>query len=92
MKHFPLWIALLTSERRDNYWWAVWVGRHAPEKLTGAPKGWLRRVRNPPWSVRAKASLTVLCPISNADAKAGSNEPPCPLLWGRVIREKLPQG
>jgi hypothetical protein len=34
MKHFPLWIALLTSERRDNYWWAVWVRTIGVKKLT----------------------------------------------------------
>ena len=34
-------------ERRDNGRWAVRLGRHAPEKISGAPKGRLRRVRNP---------------------------------------------
>ncbi len=41
----------------DTDWWAVWVGRHALEKISRAPKGWLRWVRNPPESARAKASL-----------------------------------
>ncbi len=31
----------------DNGRWAVWLGRHALEKISRAPKGQLRRVRNP---------------------------------------------
>jgi small nuclear ribonucleoprotein B and B' len=30
MKHFPLWIALLTSERRDNYWWFFFAVTPSP--------------------------------------------------------------
>ena len=33
---------------RDIGRWAVWVGRHSPEKISGEPKGRLRRVRTPP--------------------------------------------
>ncbi len=33
---------------RDNVRWAVWLGRHTPEKIAGVPKGRLRRVRTPP--------------------------------------------
>ena len=92
MKHFPLITALLTFVKKDNYWWAVWVGRHAPENQTGAPKGWLRRVRNPPWSVRAKANLTVFWSTRDADAKAWSNEPPSPLLMRAGDKREVTPG
>ena len=49
MEHRPSAAVFLTGAlgRWDNGRWAVWLGRHAPEKISGAPKGRLRRVRNP---------------------------------------------
>ena len=32
---------------KDISRWTVWLGRHAVEKISMAPKGKLRRVRNP---------------------------------------------
>ena len=32
---------------KDSDWWTVWLGWHAVERISMAPKGWLKRVRNP---------------------------------------------
>ena len=68
------------------------MGRHALEKITRAPKGRLRQVRNLPSSARAKAGLTWFGIITNDDAKAGPSEPTYFHLWERLITEKLPRG
>lgn len=48
MRHRLPMAGPLTPERGDSSRWAVWLGRHALEKISRAPKGRLRRVRNPP--------------------------------------------
>ena len=57
VKHRPSLTVSLTLFGNSNRW-AVRLGRHAHEKASWAPKGWLRRVRTPPQSARAKASRT----------------------------------
>lgn len=77
MGHHPPMATSLTPERGDTGRWAVWLGRHPPEKASGGPKGRLRRVRTPPLSARAKAGLTGLVKEANPEAKAGPSEPLC---------------
>ena len=36
----------IANLKGDSIWWAVGLGRYAPEKISGAPKGLLKRVRN----------------------------------------------
>ena len=80
MEHRPLAAVSLTSAvaRWDNGRWAVRLGRRPLEKISRGPKGRLRRDRNPPWSVRAKAGLTGPLTVSGPGAKAGPSEPSCP--------------
>ena len=78
MKHHSLELMLLTLEIKDSSRWTVWLGRHPAENVSVGPKGWLRRVRNPLWNARVKASLTVFLTIGNAEKKFGSSEPLCP--------------
>ena len=42
----PFGCRTTNSLYEDNGRWAVWVGRHALEKISRAPKGHLSRVRN----------------------------------------------
>jgi hypothetical protein len=51
------------------------VGRHALEKITSAPNGQLRQVRNLPVNVRVKAGLTRIRTTRIGDTKVGPNEP-----------------
>lgn len=74
--HHPLMTMFLTL-LGDTGRWAVWLGRYPPKNASGGPKGWLKRVRTPLLSVRAKASLTLLPTKRNEEAKAGPNEPLC---------------
>jgi hypothetical protein len=75
MKHRPSEAVSLTASGQDTRRWAVWVGRHALEKISSAPKGGLRPVRNRPLSARAKARLTRTSTIRARDAKARPSEP-----------------
>ncbi len=47
--------ALIVSDIRR---WAVWLGRLTLEKISRVTNDQLKRVRNPPKSLRAKAGLT----------------------------------
>ncbi len=47
MEHRPRRLVQLTCCGEDTSRWAVWLGRHTPEKISGVPKGQLRGVRNP---------------------------------------------
>jgi hypothetical protein len=51
------------------------VGRHALEKISSAPKGHLKEVRNLLWNVRVKGGFTRIGPITIRVAKAGPSEP-----------------
>jgi hypothetical protein len=51
------------------------VGRHALTKVTSAPKGQLRQVRNLPVNVRVKAGLTPIRTTRIGDTKVGPSEP-----------------
>ncbi len=73
----PTFISCKANLKRDSVWWAVWLGRHAGEKISPAPKGQLREVRNLPLSVRAKAGLIGFRIARNPGAKAWSSEPLC---------------
>ena len=50
------------------------TGAVASERVTEAPKGWLRRNGNPPKSVKAKASLTAR-ETTRAETKVGLSDP-----------------
>ena len=50
------------------------TGAVASERVTEAPKGWLRRNGNPPQSVKAEASLTARH-TSRAETKVGLSDP-----------------
>lgn len=48
MEHRLLLVGSLTEPSvRDNGWWAVRLGRHASEKVSGVTKGRLTGDRNP---------------------------------------------
>jgi|GEM_PF-514441 hypothetical protein len=66
----------------DNGRWAVRLGRHPLEKISRGPKGRLRRDRNPPLSVRAKAGLTGPLNARGPEAKAGPSDPSTPTDGG----------
>ena len=51
------------------------MGRHALKKITSAPKGQLRQVRNLPKNARVKAGLTQVGIITICDTKVGPSEP-----------------
>ena len=57
------------------------MGRHALEKISSAPNGYLKEVRNLLWNVRVKGSFTRIGPITVRVAKAGPSEP-INLLYG----------
>ena len=49
MRHHLLMTVFLTPLFVENTGrWAVWLGRHALEKISSAPKGRLRWDRDPP--------------------------------------------
>lgn len=58
----------------DTDRWVVRLGRHAPEKVSGAPKGALTRVRNSRLNAKVKARLTMNYIARFVDAKAGLSE------------------
>ncbi len=51
------------------------MGRHALKKITRAPKGQLRQVRNLPENARVKAGLTRIQTIRIGDRKLRPSEP-----------------
>ena len=80
------------GQPRDRARWAVWLGWHAPAKVSGAPKGGLRRDRNPPWRARPKARLTGPLKAWGPGVKAGPSEHSRPLDEGRVRQKSYPRG
>ena len=62
------------------------TGAVASERVTEAPKGWLRRNGNPPQSVKAEASLTAR-PTSRAETKVGLSDPTA--LSGRAVAYRI---
>jgi hypothetical protein len=58
MEHRLSPLKSLTAEMSDTRRWAVWLGRLTLEKVSRVTNGQLKRVRNPPKSLRAKAGLT----------------------------------
>ena len=54
--------------------WTVWLGWHTVERISTVPNGWLRWVRNPSKSARAKASLIGFSPERNPKTKVWSSE------------------
>ena len=85
MEHCLSVAALLTPTlgREDTGRWAVWLGRHAVEKVSTAPKGRLRWVRNPPSSARAEAGFTGIPTARIPGWKHGPSEPVRPLDGAR---------
>ena len=51
------------------------MGRHALKKITSAPNGQLRQVRNLPLNATVKAGLTSVGTITIGDTKVGLSEP-----------------
>ena len=62
------------------------TGAVASERVTEAPKGWLRRNGNPLESVKAQASLTAR-PTSRAETKVGLSDPTVPS--GRAVAYRI---
>ena len=65
----------LSNLKENTDRWVVWVGRHAPEKISGAPKGHLSPVRNRAQNARVKGGLTLIHKARIGGAKAGPSEP-----------------
>ena len=55
---FPFGITNDTNMLSDTRRWAVWLGRLTLETISRVTNDQLKRVRNPPKSLRAKAGLT----------------------------------
>ena len=55
---FPFGTTNGMNTMSDTRRWAVWLGRLTLETISRVTKGRLKRVRNPPKSLRAKAGLT----------------------------------
>ena len=62
------------------------TGAVASERVTEAPKGWLRLNGNQPKSVKAEASLTVR-PTRRAETKVGLSDPT--VLSGRAVAYRI---
>ena len=62
------------------------TGAVASERVTEAPKGWLRRNGNPLKSVMAQASLTAR-QTSRAETKVGHSDPTA--LSGRAVAYRI---
>ena len=62
------------------------TGAVASERVTEAPKGWLRLNGNQPKSVKAEASLTAR-PTSRAETKVGLSDPTVPS--GRAVAQRI---
>ena len=62
------------------------TGAVASQKVTEAPKGWLRVNGNHPLSVMAQASLTAR-PTSRAETKVGHSDPT--VLSGRAVAYRI---
>ena len=62
------------------------TGAVASERVTEAPKGWLRLNGNQPKSVKAEASLTAR-PTSRAGTKVGFSDPTVPS--GRAVAYRI---
>ena len=89
MKHHPSMFPPLTP-LEDSGWWAVWLGRHAAEKVSAAPKGQLTRFRTPGWSATAKAGLTGPRKIRGAVPKGWRRDPRCPFVEGSRRQKSYP--
>ena len=89
MKHQPDYALALTCVVNPT-WGQCQVGSLtgavASERVTEAPKGWLRRNGNPPQSVKAEASLTAR-PTSRAETKVGLSDPTAPS--GRAVAYRI---
>ena len=81
--------ALIAS---DTGWWAVWLGRLTLERVSRVTYGQLKRVRNPPKSLRAKAGLTGFSRLRNPERKRWSSDPQVCSMWLLEVIEKLPRG
>ena len=62
------------------------TGAVASERVTEAPKGWLRLNGNQPKSVKAEASLTAR-PTRRAETKVGLSDPT--VLSGRAVAYRI---
>ena len=62
------------------------TGAVASERVTEAPKGWLRLNGNQPKSVKAEASLTAR-PTSRAETKVGLSDPTA--LSGKAVAYRI---
>ena len=89
MKHQPGYALALTRAVKPE-WGQCQVGSLtgavASERVTEAPKGWLRRNGNPPQSVKAEASLTAR-PTSRAETKVGLSDPTA--LCGKAVAYRI---
>ena len=65
----------IAHPRGDTSRWAVWLGRHPPEKISGGPNGKLIQVGNLELSAKAKVYLTVSCTAKDAETKVGLSDP-----------------
>jgi hypothetical protein len=89
MKHQPGYALTLTcvvNPTWGQYQVGSLTGAVASERVTEAPKGWLRRNGNPPQSVKAEASLTAR-PTSRAETKVGLSDPTAPS--GRAVAYRI---
>ena len=62
------------------------TGAVASQKVTEAPKGWLRRNGNPPVRVKAEASLTAR-DTARAETKVGLSDPTA--LSGKAVAYRI---
>ena len=62
------------------------TGAVASQRVTEAPKGWLRLNGNQPQSVKAEASLTAR-PTRRAETKVGLSDPTT--LCGKVVAYRI---
>ena len=89
MKYHPVLCGVLTTEGKPLLGpWQVGslTGAVASERVTEAPKGWLRRNGNPPQSVKAEASLTAR-PTRRAETKVGLSDPTA--LSGKAVAYRI---
>ena len=85
MKYQPGVVLALTSNMGP---WQIGslTGAVASERVTEAPKGWLRLNGNQPESVKAQASLTAR-PTRRAETKVGLSDPT--VLSGRAVAYRI---
>ncbi len=88
MKHQPVNVLALTYVGQYGGQWQMGslTGAVASERVTEAPKGWLRRNGNPLKSVKAEASLTAR-PTRRAETKVGLSDPTA--LSGKAVAYRI---